>query len=203
MWKRMKVRRLGHDEAYFGASKCSSSHFIFRRKCVPFWVIRSHPSLRLFSLLCWIFTINNTPLVCLFVWRDRQGKGSLCYTTLVIYYLPARQCSVKLTLFCNLWQLISEPLQHFVCSFFAFLKETDRAQKWIELGHIREVANFWLSSHNFGEVLSCNSNIQFNISKIKEFLCMDEATPYKNLFNSSVQTINHNMGALKELSCRM
>ena len=83
--------------------------------------------------------------VCLFVWRDRPGKGSLCYTTLVIYYLPARQCSVKLTLFCHLRQLISEPLQHFVCSFFAFLKETDRAQKWIELGHIREVANFWLS----------------------------------------------------------
>ena len=25
-------------------------------------------------------------------------------------------------------------------------------QKWIELGYVSQVANFWLSSHNFGEV---------------------------------------------------
>ena len=25
-------------------------------------------------------------------------------------------------------------------------------QKWIELGHVSQVANFWLSSHKFGEV---------------------------------------------------
>ena len=25
-------------------------------------------------------------------------------------------------------------------------------KKWIELGHVSQDANFWLSSHNFGEV---------------------------------------------------
>ena len=33
-------------------------------------------------------------------------------------------------------------------------------QKWIELGHVSQVANFWFSSQNFGEVpVTCNSKI--------------------------------------------
>ena len=39
-------------------------------------------------------------------------------------------------------------------------------QKCIELGHVSQVANFWLSSHNFGEVAEIKKKI--NISKIKE-----------------------------------
>ena len=42
---------------------------------------------------------------------------------------------------------------------------TSRLQKWIQLGHVSVVANFWLSSHNFGEVAVIQN---FNISKIKE-----------------------------------
>ena len=37
------------------------------------------------------------------------------------------------------------------CQFFCL-------QKWIELGHVSQVANFWLSSHNFYRS-SCNSKI--------------------------------------------
>ena len=37
-------------------------------------------------------------------------------------------------------------------------------QKWIQLGHVSQVANFWLSSHNFGEVAVIKK-----FPKIKDF----------------------------------
>ena len=44
-------------------------------------------------------------------------------------------------------------------------------QKWIELGHVGWVANFWLSSHNFGRAwLTWSSCIHFWSHKLKWYL---------------------------------
>ena len=38
-------------------------------------------------------------------------------------------------------------------------------QKWIQLGHVSQVANFWFSSHNFGEVAVIQTFQYFQVVK--------------------------------------
>ena len=51
---------------------------------------------------------------------------------------------------------------------------TLRLQKWIQLGHVCELANFWLSSHNSGKAAVIHKRVLYGAAMV---------TPYKTLFN--------------------